>query len=363
MSTTIEITSPRDGDVLNRNDGQEPGDALRIRVEGTTSASAVTVNGIAATVSNGTFACPVDLTRQRTVLTAETKGASHAIQVWWNRGSKPRYRFSVDDNIEFLKDLGTEPDRYPSLFDHWYLGFWRDLHETYGTKVHLNIYYQTDGFDLTQMPAKWKEEWQANAPWLHLSFHALQDKPDRPYRNAKYAQIAHDYDLVCGHIRRFAGNEVLSVTTTTHWAECPKDAIVALRDRGIEQLVGLFDIVDNECTTGYYHGLAQCAYCDRRGAWYDRETGLFFIRCTSVVNLLEVDAVVPFLDARTATPHTSEMVELLIHEQYFRKELSYYQPTVMEKVRTAVQWVHARQYEPVFWSDGFLGTPSGTRQD
>jgi hypothetical protein len=358
VSTNIEITLPRDGDVLNRNDGKETEAALLLQVEGKCNAQSVTVNGVRAPVSNGMFSCEVELSRPRNIITAETNGASQEIRVWWNRGSIPRYRFSVDDNIEFLKDLGTEPDRYPSLFDHWYLAFWRELHETYGTKTHLNIYYQTDGFDLTQMPAKWKDEWQANAHWLHLSFHALQDKPDRPYRHAKYAQIAHDYDLVCGHIRRFAGNEVLSTTTTTHWAECPKDAIVAVRDRGIEQLAGLFEIVNGECTTGYYHDLAQCAYCDSRGAWYDRDTGLFFIRCTSVVNLLEVEEVIPFLNARTSTPHTSEMVELIIHEQYFRKELSYYQPTVLDKVRMAVQWVHERGYEPVFWSDGFLGTPA-----
>jgi hypothetical protein len=358
VNTAIEITSPRDGDVLNRNDGKETEAALLLQVEGKCNAQSVTVNDVRAPVSNGMFSCEVEVSRRRNIITAEANGASHEIQVWWNRGSRPRYRFSVDDNIEFLKDLGTEPDRYRSLFDHWYLAFWRELHETYGTKTHLNIYYQTDGFDLTQMPEKWKEEWQDNAHWLHLSFHALQDKPDRPYRHAKYAQIAHDYDLVCGHIRRFAGNEVLSATTTTHWAECPKDAIVAVRDRGIEQLVGLFEIVNSECTTGYYHDLAQCAYCDSRGAWYDRDTELFFIRCTSVVNLLEVEEVVPFLNARTSTPHTSGMVELIIHEQYFRKELSYYQPTVLDKVRTAVQWVHERGYEPVFWSDGFLGTPN-----
>ncbi|MCC6696741.1 MAG: hypothetical protein IT365_14015 [Candidatus Hydrogenedentes bacterium] len=356
MNHPIEITSPQDGDVLNRNDGLESPEGLRIRVEGRSAAPKVTVNGVACTVEQDRFRCDVALTRRRQTLTAQYGETQHQIDVWWNRGSKPRYRFSVDDNIEFLKDLGTEPDRYPSLFDHWYLKFWREMHETYGTKVHLNIYYQTDGFDLTQMPAKWKEEWQASAEWLHLSFHALQDKPDRPYRNAVYTQIAHDYDLVCGHIRRFAGNEVLSTTTTTHWAECPKAAIGALRDRGIEQLVGLFEIQDGVCTTGYYHDLEQCAYCDRRGAWYDRETGLFFVRCTSVVNLLEVEEIVPFLNRRTATPHTSEMVELLIHEQYFRRELSYYQPTVMDKVRTAIRWVHERGYEPVFWSDGFLGS-------
>jgi hypothetical protein len=48
-------------------------------------------------------------------------------------------------------------------------------------------------------------------------------------------------------------------------------------------------------------------------------------------------------------------VELLIHEQYFRKELSYYQPSVFEKVKTALRWVARNDYQPVFWSDGFLG--------
>jgi len=267
-----------------------------------------------------------------------------------------KYRFSVDDNILFLKDLGLNPGAYPSLFDHWYLRFWRDMHEEFHTKVHLNIYYQTDGFDLTQMPDRWKPEWQANAHWLRLSFHALQDKPDRPYRNARYAQIAHDYDLVCGHIRRFAGNRLLGHTTTVHWAECPKDAALALRDRGIENLIGLFTPQGYDsptCTTGYYLDVAQCAYCDQRASWVDPETGLRFIRCAAVVNSLKLDAVASFLDSRTATPETSDLVELLIHEQYFRKELDLHQPDVMQKVRAALVWARDRGYAPTFWDEVF----------
>jgi hypothetical protein len=83
-----------------------------------------------------------------------------------------------------------------------------------------------------------------------------------------------------------------------------------------------------------------------------------FIRCTSVVNAIEVERIASHLDERASTPQTAEMVELLIHEQYFRKELSYYQPTVMEKVRAALDWVSEKGYKPVFWSDGFLGTPA-----
>jgi hypothetical protein len=83
-----------------------------------------------------------------------------------------------------------------------------------------------------------------------------------------------------------------------------------------------------------------------------------FIPCAMVVNSFAVEEIVPRLDERTASPHTAELVELLIHEQYFRKELDLYQPTVLDKVRTALQWVTDKGYEPVFWSDGFLGTPA-----
>ena len=360
MIAPLKITQPRHGDVLNRHDGAETGEALTVMVQGTAPRGAtVRVNGVEASVDGDTFSCDVPVLRRKTTVTAQAGDAVDEILVLWNRGSRKRFRFSCDDNIFFLKDLGTAPEKYASLFDHWYLGFWRDMHEQFATKVHLNIYYQTDGFDLTQMPDKWKEEWQANAAWLHLSFHALQDKPDRIYRHAKYAQIAHDYDLVCGHIRRFAGNEVIGNTTTVHWAECPKDAVIALRDRGIERLVALFQAqgYEGECTTGYYLSREQCAYCDGRGAWHDPDTALTFIRCTAVVNALDVQDIESALDARTATPETAEMVELLIHEQYFRKERSLYQPTVFDKVKTALQWGTERGYEPVFWGDGFLGTP------
>ncbi len=359
MTQPLRITHPHDGDVLNRHDGVETETRIMVPVRGTCpTGAAVTVNGENAHVQGNEFACTVQLTRKRETLTARCGDAEDEILVWWNKGSLKRFRFSIDDNILWLKDLGTHPEDYASLFDHWYLEFWRQMHEETGTKVHINIYYQTEGFDLTQMPEKWKEEFQANAWWLHLSFHALQNEPNRIYRNATYAQMAHDYDLVCGHIRRFAGNEVISNTTTVHWAECPKDAVIALRDRGIERLIGLFWVRDGVCNTGYYFPPDQCDYCHSRDAWYDRETGLHFVSCDAVVNGLEVEQIYPHLDEREQSPHTCEMIELLIHEQYFRKDLErYYQPTIEDKVRTALKWVTDRHYEPVFWGDGFLGTP------
>ncbi len=351
----ILLLSPHDGDILNRHDGEEKDDTFTITVTGIAQEQVpVVLNDVPMDRKGTTFSGPLTLRPGRNRILARAGDAEQVFTLYWRRNSRKQYRFSVDDNILFLKDLGMAPERYASLFDHWFLRFWRDMHQEYGTKVHFNIYYQTDDFDLTQMPDKWKDEWQANADWIHLSFHALQDKPDRPYRNAGYSQVAHDFDLVCGHIRRFAGNEVLSATTTIHWAECPREGILALRDRGIENVIGLFDVqgYSGPRTTGYYLSEEQCSHCDTRGAWQDPETGMTFIRCTSVVNALEVSEIPAFLEKRCATPQTAETVELLIHEQYFREDLpQYYQPTVQEKVRTALEWVQKRGYEPVFWSD------------
>lgn len=357
MATDLQVIFPRDGDVLNRHDGVETEQGLKVTVRGRARADTrVLVNGREAARSGDAFTAETLLERRYAPIAVEAGQERARLEVWWDKGSRKRYRFSSDDNILFLKDLAVDAARYRSLFDHWYLGFWREMHDAYGAKIHVNIYYQTDGFDLTQMPDRWKDEWRGNTDWLRLSFHALQDKPDRPYRNAQYAQMAHDYDLVCGHIRRFAGVELIGNTTTVHWAECPKDGMRALRDRGIERVIGLFTVREGVCTTGYYLSPEQCAYCDTRGAWYDRETGLMFVRCGAVVNALEVEQIPDFLDARAASPSAGEMMELLIHEQYFRQELALYQPTVKDKVRVALDWATRHGYEPVFWGDGFLGT-------
>ncbi|OVE79900.1 hypothetical protein BVY01_01300, partial [bacterium I07] len=157
----LKISFPRDGDVLNRHDGVEKADRLLLTVTGSMPPeSKVLVNGIRARSANGTFSCDVPITRKTSKIVATTGDTSDEITVWWNKGSKKRFRFSVDDNIQFLKDLGLNPEKYNSLFDHWYLRFYRDMHKEFDAKVHLNIYYQTDGFNLAEMPDQWKEEWQ-----------------------------------------------------------------------------------------------------------------------------------------------------------------------------------------------------------
>jgi len=367
MPAPIRITSPRNGDILNRHDGTETAESLTVEVAGDAPRGAqVTVNGIHAHVAGdsagGTFQCAVPITQRRNEITATAvhggTESTDTITVLWDKGSQPRYRFSVDDNIQFLRELGSNPDDYPSLFDHWYLAFWRRMHEEFGAKIHINIYHQTVGGDFTldRIPTKWHDEWEANADWLHLSFHALQDQPEQPYRNATYDEMARDYDAVVGHIKRFAGYSVVSNTTTVHWAAATKDACRALYDRGIRVLIGIFRReFEDRCPTGYYLPDDIKDHINTRDYYYDPDTELIFITEDATVNNLAVPGIEPWLDNQAASPHTSELIELLIHEQYFREELPFYQPDIQDKVIHSLRWVTARGYAPVFWGEGFLG--------
>jgi len=364
--TQLRIDSPRSGDILNRHDGLETADSLTIEITGTAPpGSQVTVNGIEADLQGAAFRCAVPIRARSSQLIALARHngteSRETITVLWDKASFPRYRFSVDDNIEFLKDLGSRPGDYPSLFDHWYLAFWRHLHEEFGAKIHINIYYQTVSRDFTlqQMPDKWRDEWQASSDWLHLSFHALQDQPPYPYRGASYHQIARDYDLVVGEIERFAGDALISNTTTIHWAEASKDACRALHDRGIRALIGLFRRdFDGECPTGYYLPTDIKDHANARDYYYDPDTDLIFITEDATVNDIALEQIEPWLDKQAASPHTAELIELLIHEQYFREELPDYRPDIKETAIRSLRWVTDHGYQPVFWGDGFLGNPT-----
>jgi len=351
----VKIASPWDGDVLNHNDGQETDQGLTIELQGSAPPDQeVLVAGRPARREGKSFHATVTLSGRENFITAECPAGSHQVQLLYDSNSYKRFRFSVDDNVLFLRDLTHNPPN--SLFDHWYLAFWREMHQRFGAKVHINIYHQAPGFILPEMHDRWRGEWQDNAHWLHLSFHALENEPAYIYRHAPARRVARDWEWVMDEIYRFAGPEVTGNTTTVHWAEATREACQALFERGIRNLITLPRVDDEgEPRTSYYLNREQALHLLSRDAWKDTETGLTFVACDEVVNSYPLDQITHVLDKQEESPHTCELIELLIHEQYFREELPNYQPDVKEKVIRALEWVSERGYEPCFWGEGFLG--------
>lgn len=352
----VAITEPVDGAVLNHNDGETTAAGLRITVKGYSRVPGpVRINGAIVPVAAGQFETQLVLRQPETKINAQAGPQRSTITVLWDRHSFKRYRVSTDNNILWLKDIAERANSYQSIFENPYLSFWRDMHNKYGTKIHHNIYYETKGFNLSQMPAKFRSEWQRNAGWMHLSFHARANDPDRPYVHASAEQIRDDYRAVVREIERFAGKEVISPVTTVHWGATTRAAVQALRKEGVRTLMGYFETRDDLPSVCYYVPTAQTKYMMGRDYWKDTREDVLYIRHDIVINTIPLAKIGPYLEHIAADPHQNEIMELMIHEQYFYPDYRAYEPDYRQRVETSIKFVVDRGYKPVFYGEGLAG--------
>jgi hypothetical protein len=350
----INFLSPIDGDMLCTFDGIETSGGLITKVSiRAPKESRINVNGVNAQYSNGIFQADINLTQYENELELvdQKTGFREKIKIYRLKNFAKHYRLSMDDNIWFLKDLHLNSDVYKSIFENPYLSFLKQVHDTYGTKIHLNIYYETDGFNISQLSDKFKAEWKANTGWLHLSFHARADKPDKPYLNSGYEKMKKDCDLVMEQICRFAGTEVTAQETTLHWGEATTEGCRALRDAGFKCLPCDFNVDNDLPPCSYYLDIEKRRHINKRLIWRDNREDIIFIRCAIIINTVELEKIVPFLDDLKKDPHMSAYVDLLMHEQYFYPYYEGYQPDYRQKVMTAVKWAKDNGYKPAFLSE------------
>jgi len=349
----ISFVSPVDGDMLNSYDGTESDDGLltSIKVLGPSDMK-IKINGTGAIFGNGVHTGKVILKDYRNVIEAvdPDTGISKSIIVFWLKNYVNKYRLSLDDNVWFMKDIAKNQGTYKSIFANPYLGFLKQVHDTYGTKIHLNLYYQTDGFNLSQMTDKYKNEWKENSGWLRLSFHALQNDPDRPYINAGYNEVKKDCEMVKEQIRRFAGEELMGPVTTLHWGEGTVEGCRALRDEGYGALAGYFNL-EGPDTVSYYLDDDMRRHVNNRFIWRDNREGIIFARLALVINTVQLEQIVPYLDQLRSDSHKPAYIDLMIHEQYFYQYYKDYQADYRQKVLTSVKWAADNGYEPAFLSE------------
>ena len=356
----IRILSPIDGDMLNSRDGREDKGCLQMEVRlSAPPGSVIFVNGVRASLDGGVYTAGVKLENYRNTIEVheQSGGFKKTLCVYWLKHYAGRYRVSLDDNIWFLKDIAENSDCYRSVFDNPYLGFFKRVHEEYGTKVHLNIYYRDadSGFNLTQVPSGYKSEWKENADWLRLSFHALQDTPDKPYADSGYEEMRRDCEKVMEQIRRFAGEEVTGAVTTLHWGEATVEGCRALRDAGFKCQVGDFNVDNDLPPVSYYLDVEQRRHINRRFIWKDNSEDIIFFRSAIITDCHRLENIEAFLDGIGQDPHKSAYMDLLIHEQYFYPHYVHYQPDYREKVLKAVRWAAEKGYRPAFLEECVFG--------
>jgi len=354
----VRFLNPVDGDILSDKAGEiTSGGALMVTVTVSAPAGrAVTVAGMPAfPCGEGTYRAAVPLKSGQNRLAAEADGERDEIDVYRRPNATSRYRLSLDDNIWWLQDIARRQNEYRSLFDNPYLGFLREAHERYGTRVHCNLYYECPefgGFCLTDMPDRYKSEWRANADWLHLSFHAKADLPDRPYLTADYETVRGDAEAVTREIVRFAGDEVLPSETTLHWGAVTRDGVRALHDAGARTLAGYLCLdKKGEPLVSYYLSADEIRHIDRYGMWYDRREDVTFSKIDVVLNEGTREGNLEKLETAYATHPEKGFWEFLMHEEYFYPFYRAYLPDFKERVTAALAWAERKGLTPSFLTE------------
>ena len=247
------------------------------------------------------------------------------------------YCFTIDDNVRFLKEITETAPR--SLFDHPYTAMLRRLHERFGIKIQLNLFYEMPGFTLADMTAAYRREWLENAAWLKLSFHS-KEETDRPYITSPYGEVYQDCAAVHREILRFAGDASLAATTTVHCCYTTREGAKALGDLGMRGLLGLFGT-----RISYSLSEEQAAIlCEGKTLSHE---GVTYGKLDLVVNNFKREDVLPALEALL---RQSEL-HVMIHEQYFYPDYRRYQPDFEEKLAAVFARLTAAGFENRFFEE------------
>ncbi|MGD9495163.1 MAG: hypothetical protein AB7Y46_02515 [Armatimonadota bacterium] len=355
----LRIDEPFHGAVLSHRHGLQDDRGLTITVTGRAPLDRrVTVNGVEARREGERFAAPITIIEHEQDITARCEGTlgrlEHTVRVVWDRHSRPRWRFSIDDNVYWLRDVARQG--YPSLFDCFYLRMLRDLHERYGAKFSVNIYFEAeDGWQLTDFPERYREEFEANADWLVLACHAYANLPDRPYQYTPARKVIDDIRLVEAQIVRFAGEQTLAPPTVIHWGMVVPDALPLLYEHGVRVLSGGFRPSPWGRDIGYWQDQERSEWLWRNEALKDFDSGIVFSNIDLCGNTTPIEQIEPALEALAADPRTAEIMDLFTHEQYFWPFYHHYLPDHAQRLDVMIRWVTERGYEPVFFHEGFLG--------
>ena len=373
----LEITSHRHGEILNYKHGKETPQALTIPLRGLASPqSRVSVNGIPAQRNDREFFVEVPLTEKINTVTVKAKDKfgerTLSIVLVWDKASFKRYTVRIDDNCFFFTDLArTQPAK---LFDHFYLKKLKEFHQKYGSKFILKCFYRNDHdqdkMTLSQVPDRYKSEFEDNADWLHLAFHALGEFPDRPYQHCTEKQLASDYDLTLQELCRIAGEKSCTPPTNVHWAMLGPENFHVLQERGLKILTSsgfmsnriivdgvVQELPTTSCDIGFFYEQDVAHHMLNKRCFYDADHGLFLSRsffCFNIDTPSQIEEKIRQEDARCQA-NGCEMMECVGHEQYAYPSYFNYLPDYFDRLETSCRIPVELGYKPVFFQDGLFG--------
>lgn len=249
--------------------------------------------------------------------------------------------FTVDDNIRFFKEITQK--RYQSIFEHPYIAMYKRLHEEFGLKVQLNLFYRLEDFDLSEFSDAYRAEWVENSDWLKLSFHSEYENV-RPYEFSGYDEVYSDCKKVNDQILRFASPESLAKTTTVHYCVTTPEGLKAIADNKVLGLLGLFGNEEKPRTS---YGIEESNAAEIRGGRIFKRDGMAYASIDIVLNAYSKADILTKLNGLLGR----EGIRVMIHEQYFYEDYKAYQPDFEDKLRATFAFLTEHGYKTSFFEE------------
>ena len=240
------------------------------------------------------------------------------------------YNFFIDDNIFFFTDIVRQG--HASIFDHFYLAGLKKIHEKYGTVFTLNCFrhnHHEPDFDLSLFPEKYRPEFEDNAHWLKLAFHADSEFPPRPYSEAHPEKLAGHYTRWEKDMRRIAGDKTLIAPVILHFFDADENGRHFMREKGMK----LYALRKAETYT------------------YNPAFDQIEMPVDMILNLFFSD--ISKMQETLAGKITAGQQKILIgsHEQYAYKHYRSYIPEYFDGIDAVCRMLTENEYKPVYYSE------------
>ncbi len=379
----VSFVFPIDGDCLTVKDGYENDGILYIKVKVRAAENAdIIICGKKASFDTASklYIAEIPVYGYRNTLTAIDAHNGYRADIVVYRMHDPinKFYFTVDDAIVFLYDLTKSQEKYPSMFDHPFLAPFKKAHDLYGANIHLNLYYEfnedsakdfadhKEYFNLTMMTDAYRSEFEANADWLTLSYHAHSNYPDMPGKVQTPDFFRDSMKKVHKEIIRFAGEKSLEFATTMHWGNCYLETQRVFREGGYRVQFGSFRVVDDDEPYLSYYGRDGLPEYLRGGGldaynrvseskngytgrdiWKDNIEDIIYCHTDMVLNTIKLENIITWMDNYMEARPNSGFMHPMIHEEYYYPDYRNYIPDCGERVLTAIAHLYEKGYRSV----------------
>lgn len=188
--------------------------------------------------------------------------------------------FSMDDVLTIMQELTDNSATYASAFDHPTFKFLKDMHVKYGLTYTLNLFYTYNGWDLSQMTTKYKNEFAVNSDWLKFAFHGYDENSKYDGSSYTSTDAGNHYTLITDQIRRFSSHDNVDPVIRSGYFTGTVETIRVWKSLGVKGVLSAR--LDDDAPYNYYLNTTQretLRYCDY---FYDEVEDFMFVKTDGV---------------------------------------------------------------------------------